>query len=817
MAILNIPLGSNYSNSLRDHILNNFKHLHPNFSNISVITPSKNTAEILKLSFASCNVIMPKITSISELTDNLKESVISNLEAKILLFNVAKKHLPNFQENEILYFIDDFLELETLIAHNQTDLTTEITKMQGVIEDMVLKIKQSLISFLKIFQEWQKIKLENNIQTQVDLSILTMQDLCNNKFAECNAVFLAYFQGLNKYQAQFVNHINSLPNGFVVFNFEAKKGIISMATQLTHKIINFLNQEVVNLSTNITKPKCFIQKFPNILTLTNQLVFKVISLLQSNSNLKIGIICYNANTGKLITEVFKDLNIPTTTIFTSSIKENIFFLLFVNYLNSDDIFCYLSLIKSSLTIFNKEEVEKFEKELKKPNLKINNSFNIPKLKLEMFDKFLINELEKFKSILTPESFQNNEFEIFENFILTATKEVKNFTTESILLYQSLLKNIAQQSRQQLKEGNNIYILSAIEARGMNFDYLFLTDLTEDYLPSSNSSNKILNYHLQTLIKINENKQEIEWNDFTTLLNSSQNIYAFFSSLEFEGKKGYSQSPFLLHAMEYLDFKTCNEKFYTDKSHKTEDLSPNFEANLITYFSPTSFECLMNNPLLFYIKYILKLKEMSFLPNTLEKTTIGTIIHNAIYSFYQNQTNIKEFCKEEFYKINYEHTFFLYEESLQNIQNDFLNNQSKSANPLNAINESEISCTIQVNNQNIFLTGRPDRVEFYEDCIKIIDYKVTSSVISLNAVQNGKKPQLPFLGFIISQLYPDFKDKIELYYYYINISNPTAEIKRKQINFTNFNLIPNTIQDLLLNLKTFINTQEVKFNEKFFIR
>ena len=118
-------------------------------------------------------------------------------------------------------------------------------------------------------------------------------------------------------------------------------------------------------------------------------------------------------------------------------------------------------------------------------------------------------------------------------------------------------------------------------------------------------------------------------------------------------------------------------------------------------------------------------------------------------------------------------------------------------------EEEISIKESFQNTEIMLHARPDRIEFYEDEIRIIDYKVYSKDISKTDVLRGKKPQLPFQGYIISKLYPEFKGKITLSYYFIRLNNFPNVVEEKEIQgFEGFEIVRNSIENLVSNLQTF---------------
>jgi RecB family exonuclease len=802
MTVINIPFGVDFEKSFVEFILSNFSNISPNFAKIKVITPSKDTSKNLKLAFAKEKVLMPKIISITDIADNSRVKQCSSFKAKLLLYEIAKKHLSSFGVNGIFNYLDNFLELEKLTAQNNTDFVSSLKSAERLIENMASHLQNSLVSFLKIHLDWHVFKAENDIKMQDDVNFAVLHNLREENFEDYEAVFLAYFQGSNHLQIELAKHISSLKNGFVVLNGEEQD---DFAGKLMKNFAKELKMQVKQVETKPYEVIHYMQEYENSLSLVNGACLRAVSILNAENKAKVGFVCYDFHTGLLLSKKFEELGFNTTTVFIESMQENPIFRLFISYLEHGDLSNYLSFIKNPKVNFEKTEAENFEKSIRSPNLKTKRPFEI--LNKSSFSKpknlfdFLQFHFDNFSKILTLEVLESDDFLDFSSFIESLKNEVESFALEDEKFYTIVLKNFAKSLKETRKNSENIFILSPIEARAKKFDVLFLTDVTDKNLPNPPSSNKILNHHLQKLLKIDEKKDAVEWLDFASFLLSARQVFCLNARRNFEGKGENMPSVLLLYAMEKYNFQYRNEVFYTQKPISCEFSPPEFKAELISSLSPTSFEMLLNKPFDFYVKKVLGLNLENEINYELEKRYLGIIIHDAIEKFYQNGESIVLTCKKKLYETGYNYEFILYEEHFKKIQKFFEEKVEKSCNF--AIMEKVISIKESFQNREITLHAKPDRIEFYDDEIRVIDYKVYSVEIGKNDVLTGKKPQLPFQAYIISRLYPDFKGKIRLSYYNISLNKFPDVVLESEIEWNGgFEIVKNSIDELFLNLQTF---------------
>jgi len=185
---------------------------------------------------------------------------------------------------------------------------------------------------------------------------------------------------------------------------------------------------------------------------------------------------------------------------------------------------------------------------------------------------------------------------------------------------------------------------------------------------------------------------------------------------------------------------------------------------VSEISASALENYFQCPLKYFFNYILKLKEPT--SSDIEMLDIGNILHELAHKYYlqkdRQSLDIHAFCHNLIYKlvekdeklkqhinnpilinlIAEAERFVLHLRSLDNnskfvptyFEKSFGNNHSLPALPLT---------------DKISLKGKIDRIDFFEDYFRIIDYKSGNADASLSELYYGKKLQLFLYGLAIS--------------------------------------------------------------------
>lgn len=808
--VVNIEIDQNISESFIKYLLSNFSNFTPNFSKLLIFTPSKNASDLLRIAGLKYNIILPKIAYIGSIDEEfliankinidalISIKTLPDIKLKLLIFNIAKKYLTNFSSTTIFQFIEDFIEIENLILTNETNLALTLKKSEHIIANMASKLQISLITFLKIYEEWLAFKKDNHIVSRFEKNILFLQELKKCDFSNYAAVFGVFFEGTSKIQISFLKSIFNLNHGFLILhgiekNIEVLNNLIS--------ILKATSEDIIFLKSDSTISKNYHYKsFDNLYLQSLHICLHVKNIISQTKNVKIGIIASNPSTGFLISKIFLNHNIPITNIFTSSVAQSPYFILFEEFcksfvLHKSDVFAYLSCIKNPLTNFDKEKVEAYENELRSQNLKTPRPFycTTDKTFCDMKD-FILKSYQQFQNILLKKD------DNFDYFIKKIAEYVEEFTLEKPEDYLFILKQIANSEKSSSSESKNIFVLSKAESKGMKFDYIFLIDTEEGVFTNDANSNKILNSYIQEMLEIKMTSRIFDIYFFQCILHSAPNIFVFSVKTFFEESKQLKSASFIEHEFKNKNFLPLKMEF-AEIATKPKPAIPNPEVKeelMPDYLTPSSIKNLLSNPFVFYVKNILKIKNLDQISLNLKPMHIGILIHKAIENYYAKQINIYFFIKRELLSKGFEYEFYCYEDCFFEVSKFFEKLPKPSCEKI--IMEESIEVKF---NDNITLKAKPDRVEIFENTANCIDYKVYSNVIKEKDLLTGEEPQLPTEEYMLSLLFPHLKNNINLFYYFIDLNQKEYSVLQKQMNSLPVIIVEKSLQILLTNLKTFM--------------
>jgi len=245
--------------------------------------------------------------------------------------------------------------------------------------------------------------------------------------------------------------------------------------------------------------------------------------------------------------------------------------------------------------------------------------------------------------------------------------------------------------------------------------------------------------------------------FYRLLQRAKNIYLLYNT-EDEGVGGGEQSRFLQQLN--ID-KRPNHKIskYTVTSEvpkliheplqieKTEDVIQKLKALATHGLSPSALTSYIRNPIDFYYKYILDIKETNQVEETIAANTLGTVIHNTLETFYKPlqgvyltleiiqkmKLNIQETLVHEFKKeystldITQGKNLLIFEVAKRYLHN-FLTSEENILQQGNSIKIIAIENNLKTKLQfpefdfPIYIKGKVDRIDELDGITRVIDYK-----------------------------------------------------------------------------------------------
>lgn len=302
----------------------------------------------------------------------------------------------------------------------------------------------------------------------------------------------------------------------------------------------------------------------------------------------------------------------------------------------------------------------------------------------------------------------------------------------------------------------LQIMGVLESRLLDFENIIITSVNEGVLPSGKTSSSFLPYDLkiQYGLPTYAEKDAVYTYHFYRLLHRAKNINLLYTTtssglgsveksrlilqLESEGIHKIKQQ---VATPEILNLRSSSTSII-----KTSSVQAKIKSFLQAGISPSAIGTYLRNPIDFYFQYILGVTSQNVVEETIASNTMGTIIHNVLERLYlpfinlnvvENDVKVmitksKDLVDEEFKKIQNQTIEFgqnriIYEVICRYLIN-FLKKELVSLQKGNLITitslENKLKTTLQNNSlaYPITLKGTVDRVDIYNNEVRIIDYK-----------------------------------------------------------------------------------------------
>ncbi|MCP4883798.1 MAG: PD-(D/E)XK nuclease family protein, partial [Flavobacteriales bacterium] len=341
------------------------------------------------------------------------------------------------------------------------------------------------------------------------------------------------------------------------------------------------------------------------------------------------------------------------------------------------------------------------------------------------------------------------------------------------IFQQLLKTEKLSFQGEPLEG--LQIMGLLESRGLDFKNIIITSVNEGFLPASGSNNSFipLDIKLEKKIPTFFEKDAIFSYHFFRLLHRAENVYLIYNSITDDFGSG-EPSRFIRQlnaakALGQLDKVQFRKKMISPKLNpspltlnkiiKTEKVMLKLSKLAEKGFSPSSLTNYIRNPLDFYKRSVLGIREFKEIEETIAANTFGTIVHDTLEQLYLPFINktlqtkdvklmidlvddevTRQFKKSYSSKaITSGKNFLAFEIAKQFVIN-FLNfelsqlKQEKIIKILGLEVPVEIEHEVRGINMKVKLKGKIDRIDQVNGVYRIMDYKtgkVTKSQLKIN--------------------------------------------------------------------------------------
>lgn len=362
--------------------------------------------------------------------------------------------------------------------------------------------------------------------------------------------------------------------------------------------------------------------------------------------------------------------------------------------------------------------------------------------------------------------------------------------------------------------SGLQMMGMLETRVLDFETLIITSVNEGILPAGKSTNSFIPYDLkkESGLPTYREKDAVYSYHFYRLLQRAKKVYILYNSTPGDLNAG-EKSRFLtqlkiekqpLHRLkEYVvspEVPALKSELKTIQ--KTPEIIQKIQDLAAYGFSPSALLTYIRNPLDFYNRYVLGVKETDEVEETVAANTLGTVIHDTLEELYKTGSDhpyvlskiqlekmLSQYeveIKKQF--INHYHAEALasgknlitFEVAKQYVRN-FIKSEIRSVEN----NKIEICSLEKLLKREvvvpglhfpIFLKGKVDRIDRFDGTLRIIDYKTGKAEKKDVEIINWEE---------LTQDYKYAKAFQILCYAYMNaVENPAAECWAGIISFKN---------------------------------
>lgn len=421
------------------------------------------------------------------------------------------------------------------------------------------------------------------------------------------------------------------------------------------------------------------------------------------------------------------------------------------------------------------ESEQLQKEIIASNLVFINLNKIKSVENSAFSEFLDQAFQLHQST---KSFIQAMLNIIQ---VLRGKEVDNYALETEYLYHFnalfvQLKNILEEQStvDHIKVLYKIYrdslttksldfagspfdglqLMGMLETRVIDYKNVILTSVNEGVLPAGKSSNSFIPYDLKKEygLPTYKEKDAVYTYHFYRLMQRAENIHILYNT-EQDGLNAGEKSRFItqLEVEKKLESTFVNPKVPSISSQlleieKTPAVIKKLEKQAAYGFSPSALTTYIRNPLDFYKRYVLGIKEEQEVEETVAANTLGTIIHDSLEQMFLPFVG-KEICKKDVEKLvktsdnevlkQFKKVYknapihkgknLLIHEVAKRYLHNFLQFQKKeieqhSVQIISVEAEEKIQVEIPQLQTPVFIKGKVDRLDSLDGIKRIIDYK-----------------------------------------------------------------------------------------------
>lgn len=312
---------------------------------------------------------------------------------------------------------------------------------------------------------------------------------------------------------------------------------------------------------------------------------------------------------------------------------------------------------------------------------------------------------------------------------------------------------------QGKPFQGLQLMGMLESRVLDFETVILTSVDEGILPAGKSNNSFIPYDLKKAFGLPTYKEKdaVYTYHFYHLLQRAKQVYLLHNT-DNESQMGGEKSRFILqleidnhpaHTLSTSIVTPAVKRVATELQtvHKNPEIMSRLKALARNGFSPSALTTYVRNPLDFYLQYILKIRDRDEVEETVAYNTLGTVVHKTLETFYlplkgrqltidhiedfqkRTTSEVRKQFELEYSKIPLTtgKNLLIFEVARRYVIN-FLKLESRELKAGRKIIireiEANLSAVVYIPELDfeVNIKGNVDRVDIYDDILRVIDYK-----------------------------------------------------------------------------------------------
>jgi hypothetical protein len=366
--------------------------------------------------------------------------------------------------------------------------------------------------------------------------------------------------------------------------------------------------------------------------------------------------------------------------------------------------------------------------------------------------------------------------------------------------------------------SGLQIMGMLETRSLNFKKLIFAGANEGTLPQDALFKSFIPYDLRRYFGLpgKKNKEAIHAYYFYRLIWPAEEVHLIYNANQ-SGNDGAEPSRYVLQlkyqnqSIQHESSLNLGRTRHEESVNKTPEILELTKNYLDQGLSSSAIGSFLNCPLDFFHKSILRLYEQQEVEEDIQASTLGTILHEVLQSFYEQKSSpllqlsmyekldeqIDELLKIEFLKVSYRG----YDENGKNrlaydickhYLKTFLTHERNSLKKGDTIEivslEGDYMFPIELNDgSKVVIKGKIDRIDRLNGNLRVIDYKsgaqgnITTGgpEVAFTDQNKDKERQLLIYAWLVNQKFKttDFtcsllflRDSVKIYPYRKEITN-----------------------------------------------